>query len=341
MTPASDGHAMNLSYRDWPAADPAMGRRLRPRQEPRVPRVGIITNLHSQRNQSGRRRPLELREAFILHWAPEDRKTLDHAMSCFAEGHVELIVIDGGDGTVREVMSAAHRVFGDDLPRFAILRGGKTNALALDLGIPQNWTLGEIIAAHLEDRVEVRRPIQIRWMSGKHRDLFGFMFGLGAYSRATLLAQRVHSQGWFDSLAVAITLSWALLQTMLGGLHTPWSRGDAVRMSLNGHDIVSERFYLLLCSTLRDLPIPLRPFGQPRDGLKLLAIKAPPQGLWRFLPAILAGKRSDWLEENGISRRDVEQLVIGIRKSFVVDGERFPGGNLTINHAAPIEFIVP
>lgn len=130
MTPASDGHTMNLSYRDWSAAaDPVTDRRLRPREEPRVPRVGIITNLHSQRNQSGRRRPLELREAFILHWAPEDRNTLDYAMSRFAEKHVELIVIDGGDGTVREVMSAAHRVFGGDLPRFAILQGADTPEL--------------------------------------------------------------------------------------------------------------------------------------------------------------------------------------------------------------------
>jgi diacylglycerol kinase (ATP) len=339
MAPVGNARAMNLPHLG--RAKPITGQCAQPRGLPRLPRVGVIINLHSQGNQSDRRRALNLPEALIIQLAPPNRSMLDEAMRTFVEEAVELIVIDGGDGTVREVVSAAHRAFGVNLPRFAIVRSGKTNALAMDLGVPENWTLEQIIVSHCMDHVIERRPIHIRWNSKTHPDLFGFIFGFGAYSRATLLAQRVHKWGMFNGVAIFVTLSWALLQTILGGLRTPWTRGEAVRIYHRGDDIMSERLYLMLCSTLHDQPIPVRPFGKPRQGLKFLTIPAPPRRLWRYLPAILAGTRTKWLEEHGILRRDVEQLVICIRRSFIVDGERFPGGNLTITHAAPIEFVVP
>lgn len=332
---------MNVPQFGRSAAWAASFARPEPLDLPRLPRVGVISNFRSHRNRTERGRRLDLPEAFVIRQAPDGRPALDHAMRQFAQQDIELIVIDGGDGTVREVVSSARAVFGTHMPRFAILRAGKTNALAMDLGIPKDWTLEEVIAAHLDDRVVERAPIHIRWAQGKHPELFGFIFGLGAYSRATMLAQKVHRRGWFNSLAVFITLSWALLQTMLGGARTPWTRGDAVRISRDDHDIVRERLYLLFGSTLRDLPVAVRPFGAPRQGLKFLAVKAPPRNLWRFLPSILTGRRSEWLEENGIFRRDVEHLTVAVRKSFILDGERYPGGNLTISRAAPIEFVVP
>src|SRR3546814_18768147 len=52
-----------------------------------------------------------------------------------AEG-VDLLVVDGGDGTVRDVISAAPAAFGDRMPRMAILPSGQTNALAPAPGVP-------------------------------------------------------------------------------------------------------------------------------------------------------------------------------------------------------------
>ncbi|MBN8830737.1 MAG: hypothetical protein J0G94_08950 [Sphingomonadales bacterium] len=334
-------NSLNVQQIGRGAAWAASFARPEPLDLPRLPRVGVISNLRSHRNRAERRRMLDLPEAFVIRQAPDSRPALDHAMRDFAQQDIELIVIDGGDGTVREVVSSAHAAFGARMPRFAILRAGKTNALAMDLGVPKDWTLEEVIAAHLDDRVVQRGPIRISWAHGKRPDLFGFIFGFGAYSRATMLAQKVHRRGWFNSLAVFITLSWALLRTMLGGAHTPWTRGDAVRISRDDHDIVRERLYLLLGSTLHDLPVGLRPFGRPREGLKFLAIKAPPRRLWHFLPSILSGRRSDWLEAHGIFRRDADYLTVSVRKSFILDGERYPGGNLTISQAAPIAFVVP
>lgn len=319
----------------WAVANPV------PREKLALPRVGVITNPRSHRNRSGVKRALDLPQAVVIRHTPDTRDALERAMEDFAREAVDLIVIDGGDGTVREVMSAAHRVYNGRLPRLAVLRSGKTNALALDLGVPEHWSLADIVAAYCDNRVAWRSPIHVRWPHGRHRDQYGFIFGFGAYVRATMLAQRVHGSGWFNGLAVLITLVWAVLQTFLGGPRSPWTRGDTVRLSHESIDIVSQNIYLIFGSTLRRMPMGLRPFGPPRDGLKLLAIKAPPRHLLRTLPRVLWGTRPAQLQRDGFARRDADQFILSIRKSFILDGERFPGGNLSINRGAPIAFLVP
>ncbi len=308
---------------------------------PALPRIGVISNMRSHRHGGILRRSIDPPEAVTIHHAPENREALALAMQDFVREAVDLIVIDGGDGTVREVMGAAHRAYRGRPPRLAVLPAGKTNALARDLGIPDHWSLEDILAAHRADRIAWRSPIHIRWAHGRHRDQLGFIFGFGAYVRATMLAQRVHRRGGFNGLAVLVTLGWALLRTVLGGAHSPWTRGDTIRLSRDDIDIVSENIYLIFGSTLRHMPLGLRPFGRPRDGLKFLAMKAPPRHLLRSLPRLLWSDRSSQLEQDGFVRRDVERITLSIRKSFILDGERFPGGNLTIAHGTPIAFIVP
>jgi diacylglycerol kinase family enzyme len=306
-----------------------------------IPRVGIISNFRSHRNSKEPRRPLDLSDAVVVRRVPETREALANAVLQFAREGVDLIVVDGGDGTVREVMSAAHRVYRGHLPRLAILRSGKTNALALDLGIPQDWTLEDAVAAHLANRVVERSPVHVHWTHANHPDRLGFIFGFGAYSRATLLAQKVHKQGWFNGFAVLMTLLWAVLQTFMGGSRGPWTRGDTIRISRDKIDISREKIYLVLGSTLRHMPLGLKPFGRPRDGLKFLAIKAPPRNILRLLLHILRGTTSPRQEEDGHIRQDVDRVFLSIRKSFVLDGERFPGGNLAVSRGTPIEFVVP
>src|SRR5690606_15366407 len=155
-----------------------------------------------------------------IRHTPANREALALAMQDFVRESVDLIVIDGGDGTVREVMTAAHRAYRGRPPRLAVLPAGKTNALARDLGIPDHWSLDDILAAHRADHIAWRSPIHIRWAHGRYRDQLGFIFGFGAYVRATMLAQRVHRRGGFNGLAVLITLGWALLRTVLGGAHS-------------------------------------------------------------------------------------------------------------------------
>ena len=311
-----------------------------PRTTARSARIGVISNPRSHANRHGVR-SLDVPEAVVIRHAPTNYAELLSGLRQFAAQGLDLVVIDGGDGTVRDVLTAAHRIFEERMPRFAVLQSGKTNALAMDLEIPREWTIGDALRAHRENRVVTRAPMMVRWLNSDKPDLVGFIFGFGAYVRATLLARRVHAQGWFNSSAVFLTVLRAVLATLMGGPRSPWRRGDLVRVSRDNIDILRERMFLILGSTLHKMPLGIKPFGPERGGLKFLAVKAPPRSLMRFLPAILKGQTPRKLEENGYIRRDADRVFLSIRKGFILDGEHFPGGNLMIARGAPVEFVVP
>ena len=76
---------------------------------------------------------------------PEDPAQLFPALRRFAAEGVDLVVIDGGDGTVREVITRLPEAYGGPMPRLAVVPNGKTNALAIDIGTPLGTTLEQLL----------------------------------------------------------------------------------------------------------------------------------------------------------------------------------------------------
>ncbi len=136
-----------------------------PVKRARRPRAGIIRNPMSHRNSAGRNLAAEA-SGDVLLAIPESPDSIDHALDAFAAAGVDLLVVDGGDGTVREVISRAPRVFGSRMPRLTVMPGGKTNALALDLLAGRPWDLGKALAG--EGEIKTRRPLEL-WRPGAAR----------------------------------------------------------------------------------------------------------------------------------------------------------------------------
>lgn len=303
-------------------------------------RVALLSNARAHRNQRERAGENGL-SSHIWQAAPHSKAELDRTLAGFARERVETIVIDGGDGTVRDVLSLAPHHFRDGIPRIAVVPSGKTNALAIDLGIAARWTAREVLASLDRWKAVTRSPIEIRYDGAHEARLRGFLFGTGAFVRATNLAQSVHRAGAFNGLAVGLSLAGAVGQTLFGGAENPWRRGDAVTLELPDGRAIDREFYLLLCSTLKRLPLGLKPFGPVRDGLKLLGVDSPPRKVLRSAAALLAGAEREWLSDAGYKRADTESFRLKIDGSFVLDGETFPGGDLSVTQGAPINFLVP
>lgn len=300
--------------------------------------AGVICNPRSHRN----------RKAEIAHTvpapdvvlaAPRTHGELAATLTEFAARRISLLVIDGGDGTVRDVLTAAADAFGDDMPQVAILPTGKTNALALDLGVPAGWTLDAAVAAVQTGGIRRRAPVIVRRPGSV--DLHGFLFGAGVFVRSTELAQRTHRAGAFNGFAVALVVVWTFLKVLFGGATSDWRRGEPMRIVANGETLADGPTFIVLASTLEALPLGVKPLGAPRPGLKAIVAAAPPRRLVSAMVRAMSGQRGAWLERHGYRHRDFGLAEIEVPGGFILDGELYTGGALALIEGKPIQFVVP
>ncbi|HET6971896.1 MAG TPA: diacylglycerol kinase, partial [Phenylobacterium sp.] len=216
---------------------------------------------------------------------------------------------------------------------------GKTNALALDLGVPLGTSFEQMLGAAAADRTKRRTCLEVLRPGQALPERRGFLFGTGAFVRATELAQRNHGLGLFDNAAIGVTLAGATVRTLLGGPNDPWRCGEAVKLSTSSGGL--EPMFVVMASTLKRFPLGLRPYGEPREGLKVLSAAAPPKRLLRALSVILRGRDAPWLEAAGYRRHDVEMFALDLPGAFVLDGEIFEGGDLSVRQGPELEFVIP
>ncbi|MBY8827592.1 diacylglycerol kinase family protein [Hephaestia mangrovi] len=303
-------------------------------------RIGVISNARSHRNKRDGITGVSAEVARFVE-TPRRRADLAGALARLAAANIDLLVIDGGDGTVRDVITAAPAFFGDRLPSLAVVPSGKTNALAIDLGIPASWTVEDAVAAARAGRFARRAPIEIAHEGSDAVPLRGFLFGAGAFVQATKLAQRTHRAGAFKGLAVGLSLTLALGQTAFGRKSNAWRAGQRMAIRTEDGRSVDRDFYILLGATLENLPLGLKPLGPVRPGLKVLAVDAPPKALALHVPALLAGSQSERLARAGYHHADPGAFRLSLDAEFILDGEHYPGGELIVATGAPIDFAVP
>ncbi|QDM41153.1 hypothetical protein C0V74_08975 [Altererythrobacter sp. TH136] len=318
---------------------------LSPSAPPASPKVGVIFNPRSHRNRTSRAAAEALPGVVVA--SPAMRGELRGVLADFAERGVDCIVISGGDGTVRDVLTAGMPLFGADWPLLAVLPTGKTNALNVDLGAPKNWTLEGVIAAIADGRQVVRRPLVVRDL-GDGGELVGFVFGAGLFTVAINAGQDAHRLGAFDSLAIGATAGWGLLQTLFGSDRNVWRRGAPMRVRLgqDGRELPHaakgdpQRRALLLASTIEGFSFGMKPFGA-RTGLKLGVIDHPRRRLMALIPMIAAGWDRPLLARLGLHRCETDRILLDLGGRFILDGEAFPEGSYELTPGPPLRFVVP
>jgi diacylglycerol kinase (ATP) len=311
------------------------------------PSVGVIYNPRSHRNKG---QDLNLGvKANIFVAQPPDTARLKEELARFAARGIDYLVINGGDGTVRDVLTAGLDVFGETWPDVAVLPKGKTNALNVDLGAPPAWTIGAAIGAYASGRRVTRRPVRVDALDRAVPPMLGFIFGAGAYTLGIRAGQDAHRLGAFDSLAVGVTAGWGILQALLGSDRNRWRRGVPMELKIGPEGRAlphvpagdPARRHFVLASTLERFPAGLNPFGEPREGLKLAVLDHPMRGLLLQMPAIIRGHETERLRERGFHRVAADPIEIAVDDEIILDGEAFPAGRYRLTSGPELRFVVP
>lgn len=310
------------------------------------PTIGVVRNPRSHRNRTARAQPIDDRRVHLV--APHSRDELARALAGFADRGVDLLVVDGGDGTVRDILSRGADVFGDKWPVLAILPKGKTNALAWDLGLPRQWSAAEAVKVWGSARIETRRPLLVERIEDGSKRAMGFILGAGVFNTAIEAGQVAHRFGAFQGFAVGVTAGWGILQVLFGFGSSPWRALAPIRVCAGGeeelprsaHGAEGRRFGIGM-SSLGRFPPGLKPFGRTNGGIHCLVLDAPLRRVMALIPSILMGAAYRFMPRVGIHRAVAEEYVLDLGEGFILDGEAFPPGRYRVREGPELRFLVP
>ncbi len=305
-------------------------------------RVAVINNPLSGSNRRRGLGPiLELLDAARVPHRKADRFEDLAAISAelAAEG-AELLIVNGGDGTMQAVLTGLLGGSADEAPLIAVLPGGTTNTTARNVGYGAGGRqavaslLREAAAGRLEGRLEARPAVRVERAGVAPR--FAMFFGAGAvYHGIRFAKQSVESRGVRGQLGAGISLAFVLGQLMRGRREEFFPTLKA-QVRIDGARVETDRFLGLLCSTMDKQFLGLTPYwGREPGPLRFTAFGHAPQRAWRAVIPVMRGRPNRHLRpENGYRSHNAFEIELSIDSGYTLDGELFetdPGERIRLS----------
>ncbi len=295
-------------------------------------RLGVINNPRS--GQNARHGLLDgVRDALRQHpQVPHfEEDTLDGMIAAARElmaRETELIVVNGGDGTVQAVLTGLLRTPAARVPLLAVLPGGTTNSTARNVGFGTRplaalqLLLAESARGVLAGRVERRAVIRVDTGGAPQ---YAMMFAAGAiYHGIVFFRERVASHGLRGQLGPALVTASFIGKVVSGGggrLVPPLHAA----LRFDGHAVAAAPYLGVVVSTLDELLMGIRPYWGTGPGpLRVTTIGYRPRRLWQAILPILRGTPRPVLRPDlGYRSVNVAEAVLRFESGFTLDGELF------------------
>lgn len=310
--------------------------------------VGIIVNRRSLRNRRRGGTPATVAGPDVHVAVPTCREELAEAVDGFARREVATVVVDGGDGTVRDVLTALAAAYGSTQPRLAIMSSGNTNLIAGNTGrIPAGAEgvarLLQGLAGDRPLREASRRALDVTGLAGPPGLLRGMMFGAAAFARATELAnESLQPRGINHGAAVALAVAGTLRRALFGAGRRRLLDGEPMSVRVDDGPALDGNRFLMMATPLDRLMLGLWPFADHGTGpLHWLDVAAPPRHLLRLAAAAMRGRPPRRPAECGYRSGRAGELHLSLAQPFVVDGDRFEPGaeGIRLTASPPLRFL--
>jgi len=287
----------------------------------------------------------------VFHYEVEHVEQIGRAFQTIARVDPVVIVINGGDGTVQASLTELYQGehFKGRVPPIAVLPNGKTNLIALDLGIHGDpiRALERIVAiakAGVDDHVVARELIALSDGQVGSRPVLGmFLGGAGLADYMLYCRNQIYPLGLSNGLSHFIT-AMAVLVSLLFGISArflpPSSKPVSISLIRDGQLV--GRFSVLIVTTLERLLLGVQPGDSRRGNMKLMAVDQNLPALLRLMWASIF-KRVGKRQMQGIHLEQGDTIRIeGNHSSVILDGELFEaseGKPIVLRSTQPVPFL--
>ncbi len=275
--------------------------------------IGVISNPRSRKNK---RRPerlrqlMEFKDPLVLSRCTETLDDLERALEEFHRRRIEVLAINGGDGTIHLVLTKMFKIWDHDhLPKIAVLKGGTINQVAVNCKVRGNAVSHlKRLVAKLRDKKPfriVRKPLF------RIDDKYGFIFGNGI---VTAFMDYYYKDGdpspYIAFRTLVSSVSSIVFRTKL---YRELFAGFEGRLVVDGADHGTREYLGVFITSLSKIGLGFEPFWQNRrltDRMQMLAF---PKGA-RIIPYLGLA----WLGRP--LPRDMALNAVG--KDFLIEARR-------------------
>lgn len=305
--------------------------------------IGIVTNPKATRNRRNRNRIKRLER--ILGQRGMIREAIDlEAMSAIAEefiaANIDVLGVDGGDGTLHHTLTAFLDVYGDrDLPYVIHLKGGAMNTIAKSIGMRGS---SERILRDIVEKYDRKHDFETAAVDLlKVNDKYGFIFGAGF--AANLLEAYYEGEDTGPPKAVKTVLK--AFYSIVGNTERCQMLFQPIKADVyvNGKKLPFEEYTFILCCTVKQVGLGFKPSCRAEDGGDFFHFLGGSMGakdlLWRA-PKLYQGiPLGDERLYDSVAREAIIRLER--LQKYTIDGEIFDDwkGKITLQVGPKIRFI--
>lgn len=316
-------------------------------------RVALLSNPKSTGNRQSlpRVRSYCANNPDIFHYEVEHVDQIGRALQTIARVDPVVIVINGGDGTVQAALTELYQGehFKGRVPPIAVLPNGKTNLIALDLGIHGDpikalERIVQIAKAGVDDHVVARELIALSDGRADTRPVLGmFLGGAGLADYMLYCRNQIYPLGLSNGLSHLLTVL-AVIVSLLFGIRARFlpQSSHPVRVSLIRDGQMAGRYAVLIVTTLERLLLGVQPGHGRRGQMKLMAVDQSLPALLRLAWASVT-RRMGKTKMQGIHLEQGDVIRIeGDHSSVILDGELFEaseGKPIVLRSTEPVPFL--
>jgi diacylglycerol kinase (ATP) len=297
-------------------------------------RIGMLSNPLSGGNRKGLqkiRQTVAAARPRVLQREVQTPSDVASALADFARREINVLVVNGGDGTVQAVLTSIfHQRPFEIVPLLAVLRSaGTTSMIAGDIGLKGirhralerlfTWSRTQNSKAAI-----LQRPLLRVQVPGEANPIYTMFLGAaGIYQATHFYHRKIHAIGLRGEVGPGVTLARFAMAIILRNRKV--LSPVPITASLDHNPPEAGEYLLVFVTTLERLFLGLRPFwGTELKPLHYTAIGSRPYRFVRLLPSLLKGRQlPDIMPANGYFSNNANRIQLNLDSGFTLDGQLY------------------